>query len=133
MRLPVQRKILREDLKDAPTWISKVIDPINSFMESVYTGLNKNITFTENVACFVHELIYTTPSTYPTMDNVEFASSLKTKAIGVELLQVYERSTYEPPAGPVYVPWVEENGVIVVSSITGLAASKTYLVRLLVS
>lgn len=133
MRLPTQKKILREDLKDAPGWITGVIDPINNFMEVVYQALNKNITYSENVAAFVKELTYTTPSTYPTMDDVEFVSVLKTKATGLQLLQIIDKATYAPPAGPVYVPWVEDNGTIVISPITGLAASKTYVVRLLVS
>ncbi len=133
MRLPSQKKILREDLKDAPDWVSGIINPVNNFMESVYQALNKNITFSENIASFVKEISYKTPSTYPTVANVEFASQLRTKAIGVEVLQAFDKDNYTPAAGPVYVPWVEENGVIVIGSITGLQANKTYLIRLLVS
>lgn len=133
MRLPTQKKILREDLKQAPGWIDSLIDPLNSFMESVYQALNKNITFSENIACFIKEITYTTPSTYPTMDDFEFTSTLKTKAIGVQLLQIVEKTAYLPPANPLYVPWTENNGKIVIRSIPGLSANKTYLIRLLVS
>jgi hypothetical protein len=132
-RLPPQKKILREDLKDAPSWVNPLIDTLNNFMESVYQSLNKNITFEDNVSCFIKELIYKTPSTYPTMDNVEFTSLLKVKATGVQVLQVYNRATYEPATGAVYVPWVEDNSTIRIFPITGLAASTTYVVRLLVS
>lgn len=133
MKLPTQKRILREDIKDAPDWVSSLINPINSFMEVVYQSLNKNITFSENVAAFIKELTYTTSSTYPAGLVVSFANSLKTKASGVMLMQIYETATYTPPPGPVYIPWVENNGAIMVSSITGLEASKTYLIRLLVS
>ena len=133
MKLPVIKKILREDLKDAPSWIGGIIDPFNSFAETVYQALNKNITFNENVRAFVKELTYTTPASYPVMDDVEFLSELKVKATGVQVLQVVERSNYEPAPGPVYVPWIEDNGSIVVKPITGLEASKTYTIRLLVS
>lgn len=129
MKLPTQKKILREDLKDAPNWISGVIDPINNFMETVYQTLNKNVT-EENTASQIKELTYKTPSTYPTMDNVEFISGLKTKARGVAAMQVYDKDTYTPAAGPVYVPWIEDNGTIIIYPITGLQASKTYIVRL---
>lgn len=132
MRLPTQKKILREDLKDAPRWITNVIDPINSFMESVYQALNKNITFQENIASFIKEITFTTPSTYPTMDDLEFTNTLKSKASGVLLMQIYEKSNYTAAAGPVYVPWIENNGLIVVSAIPGLVADKTYVMRLLV-
>lgn len=129
MKLPIQKKILREDLKDAPNWINGVIDPVNNFMETVYQALNKNIN-EDNTASQVKEIIYKTPSTYPTMGNIQFNSTLKTKAKGVDVMQVYNKDTYTPAAGPVYVPWIENNGVIIIYPITGLEASKTYVVRL---
>ncbi len=133
MKLPVIKKILREDLKDAPSWIGGIIDPFNSFAETVYQALNKNVTFSENVRAFIKEIVYTTPSAYPTMDDIEFLNELKVKATGIQVLQAVDRSTYEPAPGPVYVPWVEDNGSIIVKSITGLEASKIYNIRLLVS
>lgn len=133
MKLPTQRKILREDLKDAPPYVNGIIEPVNSFMESVYQALNKNITLQENIAAFLKELIYTTPSTYPSgVDIVSFQNTLRTRPIGLQLMQVYDRSTYTPPPGPVYVPWIDDNGTINVYPITGLEASKQYVVRLCV-
>jgi hypothetical protein len=79
------------------------------------------------------ELTYKTTAAYPTMSDIQFVNDLKFKATGVQVLQAVEKSTYVPAPGPVYVPWVENNGAIVISSITGLEASKTYSIRLLVS
>jgi hypothetical protein len=132
-KLPSIKKILREDVKDAPAWINAVIEPLNQFMENVYSALNKNITFSENIASFVKELTYKTTSAYPTVETVEFPNILRTKASGILVLQAVEKSTYTPAAGPVYVPWVEDNGTILISSITGLQADTTYVIRLLVS
>lgn len=133
MKLPTIKRILREDLREAPNWVVGLIDPLNTFMEMVYQALNKNITLTENVASFVQELVYTTPSTYPTVDNKSFTNELKTRPFGVQLLQAYERQTYLPPPGPVYVPWTLNSlNQIVVHPITGLEASKTYVIRLLI-
>lgn len=133
IRLPSQKKVLREDLKEAAKGLEPLIDVINSFMEAVYQALNRNLTLDQNIACFVKEITYQTPSTYPLgVDVVEFTSELRAKAIGLTVLQVVDKATYTPPAGPVYAPWVENNGSIQVSTITGLAASKAYTVRLLV-
>lgn len=132
-KLPPLKKILREDVKDAPAWIGSIIDPFNSLAEFLYQSLNRNLTYSENVACFVKELTYKTTSTYPVEANVEFTNELKVKATGVQVLQAVERLNYTPAPGPVYVPWVEDTGKIVVSSITGLQASKTYTIRLLIS
>lgn len=133
MKIPSLKRILREDLKDAPDWVSGIIVPVNSFMEYIYQAMNNNITDSDNIACSIKELTYITPSTYPTMDTVEFLSGLKVKATGVQLLQIYEKSNYTPPTSAVYVPWVEDNGTIKIFPITGLSASKTYILRLRVS
>lgn len=133
IKLPTQKKILREDLKGAPDWINGVIDPTNTFMEKTYQALNKNITLTDNIASFVKELTYTTPAGYPTMEPITFRNELKARPIGVMVMQVYDKATYIPAPGPVYIPWVLDNaGDIMVYPITGLQASKTYLVRLVV-
>lgn len=133
MRLPTQKKILKEDLKGAPEWIDPMIQVLNTFMENVYQCLNKNVTFNDNIASFTNTLVYKTPLTYPSdVDNVEFLNLLKTRATGVIVLQAYDRSNYVAAPGPVYAPWVENNGSIVVSTITGLEADKTYVIRLVV-
>lgn len=133
MRFPSQKKILREDLADAPDWSGRLIDPINSFMENVYQLVNKNITFGDNIAAQIYELNYRTTAAYPVMDPVFFQSTLRTKATGLQVLQALDKTTYEPVAGPVYVPWLDVNGSIKIYSITGLAASKSYIIRLLVT
>lgn len=133
MKLPTIKTILREDIKDAPEWIGSIIDPFNSLAQTVYQGFNKNITFKENVGCFIKEITYKTTSAYPVMENVEFTNELKVKATGLMVLQAVEKLTYEPAAGPVYVPWTDDNGTIVIRSITGLQADKTYVIRLLIS
>ncbi len=133
MKLPVVKKILREDLKGAPDWVSFIIDPFNSFAETIYNSLNRNITFQENIRCFIKEISYRTTSSYPVAENIQFMNELKVKAAGVQVLQAFDRSNYTAAPGPVYAPWVEDNGNIIVSAITGLEASKLYTIRLLVS
>lgn len=133
MRLPPTKKLVKEDLKEAPSWIDKLIDPLNGFMENVYQALNKNISFSENIAGFIKEITYRTTTSYPVADQISFTNELKTKAIGVIVLQAVDKSTYVPAAGPVYAPWAEDNGKILINAITGLAADKVYSIRLLVT
>jgi len=127
MKLPIQRKILREDLKDAPDWISGLIDPINQFMETIYQMANKNIDEV-NLTSQIKEVSIIVPSTYPTMDAIKFQSTLKIKATGCMILQVIDRDSFKPVAtgNPA---WIDNNGVIEISTVTGLTASKTYLIR----
>ena len=133
MRLPQTKKILKEDIKsELRSGVSPIIEAFNSFAESVYQALNKSITFNENIASFIKEVTYNTTSSYPTMDPIQFTNELKTKAIGIIPLQVINRADYTSPAGPVYIPWTENSGIISVESITGLVASKSYTVRMLI-
>lgn len=132
-KLPPIKKILREDVKAAPAWISAIIEPFNSLAEFIYQSLNGNITFSDNIACFIKEISYKTDSAYPVVADMQFTNDLRYKATGVILMQVVEKSTYIPAPGPVYIPWIENNGNIVISAIPGLEASKTYTIRLLVS
>lgn len=133
MRLPTAKKVLKEDLKDAPDWVNNLIQPINAFMENVYACLNKNVTLQDNIGSFIYTFTYKTPATYPaSVDPVEFLNQLKTKPIGVVVLQVYDKSNYVAAEGPVYIPWIENNGSIVLGTITGLEPDKSYLVRLAV-
>jgi len=139
-KLPNQKRVLREDLKDAPSWIDRLITPLNSFMESVYYALNKNITFNENIASQIKEIEFTTLSTYstasPKIDGfqvIQFPHSLKNKPFGVTIQQITEKSgTYNPITSPVCIDWYDNNGVININYITGLEDSKTYIIRLLV-
>lgn len=133
-KLPTQNRILKEDLKGSPSWFDAVITILNTFMQNVYSALNKGLTFADNLNAFTQELIYVTPSTYPAgVAMMSFQTQLKTKALGVVVWQAYEQSSYTPAPGPCYPPWVENNGVIQVGTITGLEASKTYLIRLTIT
>lgn len=129
MKLPSQRKILREDLKDAPSWINGIIDPLNSFMQMVYQALNKNIN-EDNLASQIKEITYKTPASYPIMEVIEFQSILRTKAVGCSILQIVDKNSHVPALGPCYAPWVDNNGAIQIYPITGLEPSRTYIVRL---
>lgn len=134
MKLPNVKRVLREDVKGAPSWINPLIDVLNSFMETIYQAMNKNITFSENIGCTIKEITYKTPASYPlNVDEVEFLSELKFRATSLMVMQVVERVAYLPPPGPVYVPWTENSGTIKIGTITGLEANKTYTVRLLLS
>ena len=134
MKLPTQKRLLREDLKDAGPWADPLTNVLNSFMETVYQAMNRNMTFHENIACRIKEITYRTPSTYPlSVPTTKFMSELKTKASGLWVMQAIEKTSYEPAAGPVYAPWVEDNGNIVISTITGLEPDKTYTIRLLIT
>ncbi len=131
MKLPNVRRILKEDLgADVPSWTSGLIEPLNSFMEAVYQTLNKNVTFSENVASFIVELNITTDGAGE-FERVRFLNQIKVRPIGVVICQVYEKVTFDPVAASA-VAWNTDGTNLSVYEITGLGASTAYVVRLLI-
>lgn len=139
-RLPNQKRILREDIKEAPNWITRLLTPLNSFMETVYYALNRDITFTENIACQIKEITFNSKSDYSTASPVEdgflelqFRHSLKTKPKGLLIQQlITDGNVQAVHTTPVTLSWYENNGVVYINYITGLADSTSYTIRLLV-
>ena len=127
MKISVPRRILREDLKDAPDWIVGLITPLNSFIDTYFLLANKNID-EANLASQIIELEVVTPSTYPTMDPVKFTSQLRTQPQGLCILQAYEKRTGVPVA-TMNPAWTANGRMVSISQITGLSASKTYVIR----
>lgn len=139
-RLPEIKRILREDLKEAPSWIEKLLTPLNSFFSVVYEALNKNITFKENIACNIKEMEFKTRADYtlasPVIDGwqgLEFKSGLSYRATGLLIMQIYEKTdNYIPITNGINIDWIDMDGQIIVNYISGLSNSKNYFVRFLI-
>lgn len=139
-KLPNQKRILREDIQEAPNWIVRLLTPLNSFMETVYYALNKDITFTENIACQIKTVDFSTPSNYtsasPKTDGfvpLQFTHTLRNKPQGVMIMQlVEEENTGTVITSAVSLDWYEINGTVYISYITGLKDSTEYSIKLLV-
>lgn len=131
MRLPQIKRILKEDLgAGVPTWVDRLISPLNTFMEAVYQALNKNITFSENIASFFVELTVKTDGS-STFEAMSFLNQIKTRPRAVLICQAYVKETFAPVAAAA-IAWNTDGTNVTVSEITGLSASTNYVVRLLV-
>lgn len=134
--LPTIKQVTREDLREAPDWIERLLNPLNQFMASVYQALNGALTFGTNIRGSVRELRFNTSATYDTGDftPLEFPTGLGgVKAIGCLILQLNESASAETVlTGASVANWTERNGRIAVKYISGLANSTKYTVRFLV-
>lgn len=136
MKLPQIQRILREDIPDAPEWVSKLLSPLNLFIDSVYSGLNKNITHDENLDVQIRDLSFTTVSTYTPggdFDAISFKRGTKNKAKGVILLDIrIDQDYFSPITSATTLSWQEINGNIKIEFITGLANSTKYTGKVMV-
>lgn len=133
--LPSIRRLSREDLPGAPSWIEQLLVPLNLFMSSVYDNLNHGLTFPQNIRSSTRELTFSTSATYTTGDftHLIFASGIPTRVAGVLVLQITEVAAQpDVITGAVTLDWTEDNQGVRVRYVSGLANSKRYTVRLLV-
>jgi len=135
-KLPTIKRILREDLPDAPDWIDKLLYPVNKFFEDVFNALNRNLEFVDNVTGQKKDVTFKTLSTYvstsATFETLEFPRTLKRKPTGLLLLQIIQdEDNHTPIETAPYIDWLDENGTIRIFLVTGLVASKTYNMRVL--
>ncbi len=135
--LPSIKLISREDLKEAPSWIERLLSPLNSFMAAVYENLNRGLTFRQNIRCNIKEVRFATPSNYVAASGfteIVFATGLRVKADGVILLQLYQTDVARTEFITLATSfdWIELEGEIHVRFIAGLDDSHSYFARFLV-
>jgi|TARA_R100000781_G_scaffold6971_1_gene6874 hypothetical protein len=135
--LPPIKRISKEDLPDAPDWIEKVIYPVNLFFDSVYRAMNGRLTTPENIVGQVKDISFQVPSTYDGTDTdkwtvLQFQSTLGMLTKGLHLMQITEvtaTGNFAPIGKGIYIDWEDENRTIKINYITGLTASKKYILR----
>jgi hypothetical protein len=127
--LPATKKISRADLgKDAPDWVNNLLSPLNSFIEQVYTALNKNITLPENVASQIINIEVNTPADYSIgiFPSINFKRTLARKANLCIIGRAIEINTNSIFINGVFPTWEDNNGTIGIKYISGLENSKNY-------
>lgn len=136
--LPPSKRITKEDLKGSPDWVTQLLTPINSFFESVYSALDKNLTLGDNLSGNIVSIKVNTKTTYgtiPLADNWEIISTtnpLKIRPRSVVLGQIVETEKFSTLTSPIQIHWDYLNNSIRVRYISGLAASTKYDINLLV-
>ena len=64
-QLPEFKRVLREDLPDAEgEWVDRLLSPVNSFNEQVYSSLNNGLTLGDNVVGQIEVKTFKTSPTY---------------------------------------------------------------------
>lgn len=132
--LPTVKSIRREDIgPEAPDWVDNMLGPLTTFMEAIYSALNKQLTFQENIACTIRDFQFSTSSTYSSGDftAITFPSGLKNKPIGCMILQILNASDASVIKQAVSLSWEDLSGTIRINYVSGLDDSTKYTMRIL--
>ena len=127
-QLPVIKQLQAQDFTGAGAWVSKFLYTLNLFMGSVYSALNGNLTFANNMLGQINTVPIkgSSPST-------SFIWNFSTLPQGVVLMNLIDTSAV--PAAiktATTVQWSVGAGVVNINNITGLDSTRTYSATFLV-
>lgn len=126
---------MKEDFKEAPDWVDKLITPLNLALEQIYDVLG-NLTVGDNVHGKWHNITFTTPAGYTSGDfnQISVPWNIGSAISGVFVGQVSEVSgQYTTITTPVSVSWQQPSASSVqIKYITGLQPDTKYNCRLLI-
>jgi hypothetical protein len=119
------KKIIVEEFpNEVRSWLKKLIEPLNRFLEQVYYALVNGLTIRDNLKAQVKSVTVLANQTYP----LKTAWDLNERPTAVLVAQITEST-----AGtvPVYsLSWVYDNGTIELTFV-GLNSAKKYNVLIL--
>jgi len=106
-------------------------------MGAIYDGLNKNLTFEDNIQSFQKTLEFTTDAAYSVgtwnVISIAIPDTFKNRVSGVLTMQFGPKDPLlTADIAGLYISWVENNRQVEINWIGGLADSETYVARWLV-
>lgn len=124
-KLPLTYKLILEDFpKEVRDWGGKLLYPINSFFESVYSALNKGLTFTDNFDAQIKAL--TVDGNYP----LSFEYTTSARPVG--LICIYCKAKDGSfPTGGIFISFDVIEKSVKINNITGLDPTKKYDIKVL--
>ena len=123
--LPPIKRITKEDLKDAPAWIDRLLYPLNLFLDFTYRAMNGNLTFVDNITAQKYGFTITAGAA-ATDNTLKFTPTINKRPEFILCTATEKNTNYAPIAQAVYVEWFYDGSFIQISSITGLTNGKIY-------
>lgn len=118
-----------EEFPDQASWIAKLFSPLNQFTGEVIRGLSNSLTIEDNLFQEIKEIKFVNAANnYP----LKFRSKFKTPPMGLSPIYLLNNTTGEYSLFSPWIVWSYQNGEVSISDISGLTASSTYTIRILV-
>lgn len=129
MKLSSYRRIITQDYQEEDQeMIEQIGSTINDSFNSVYSVLNKRITFTDNISATVKELVLTLNEDGTPQQLIRFTTDVLNTPV-VQVLCGRARNITNPSTYPTAAPFISftQNGnTIIINHITGLAPNQQW-------
>lgn len=135
--LPTTKRITQEELQGDPQQqIQTMMRPLNLFFEDVYSALNRDLTFQENIDAQITTVRFKVPADYPRVDrwdDVSFLLSMKRVPSGAYVINVNDiTSPNDVLYNPVWAHITFTSTTATIQYMTGLRPCHTYNITILV-
>ncbi len=132
MKLPNISRYQKQNYPGSPDWFTRFIGDLNTFTETMWNVLNRNLTIADNLDAQVYA--FSILAGAAAINNTQtFTPTLKHVPQAVIVGNCVDQASYAAALSTaVYVSWAWTGSQIQIQSITGLTSGHTYLVTLVV-
>lgn len=129
--LPPVTRVTKEDLRDAPAWINRLLYPMNTFFNSVYIALRQGLTFQENILSQLYSFRIKAGAA-ASNNTLKFTLTMKKKPIGMIVVSaVLVSGNYSAIGSAVFAEYTLSGDQVSITSITGLTNGSSYDITVL--
>jgi len=123
------QRFTTEEFPKQNDWIGKLFSPLNQFIGDVVRAFSNGFTVEDNLFQEIKEIKWVNSATnFPLKFRTKFNSSPK----GLIPIYLLNNTTGSYSTAAPWVVWSYQNNEVSISDISGLTASSTYTIRLLV-
>lgn len=127
--LPPVQQIKADDLP-RERWVERFLWPLNRFMDSVYTALSRDLTFTENMRA----LVRTQSFVYEASDlPLRLRWDLTSLPTDLWITRVRALGGAAQPSAAVWARWSFDGQNVLIEQITGLTGGDRYELRFIIA
>lgn len=126
--LPDVRRLNREDFQNAPDWLDPMLNVLNSFMDSVYNIMNRNVSLTQNLNFQIYSMSLETDSNGD-IKPLKIKTTVRGKVVGVVPVRVI--STDTSLLSP-FVYFTQNEDILTITNIANLNNDQKYKIIVLI-
>ena len=122
------RRYTVEEFPEQQSWIGNLLSPLNQTVQELFSGLQNNVTVSENLYQEIKTLKFTVDtSTYP----IKFKTKFNKQPEGLSVIYCKD-TTGGTASNTPWVTWSYADGTLSITNITNLTTSSAYTIRLLI-
>lgn len=120
------RRYTVEEFPTQQDWIGNLLAPLNQTTQELFSGLNNNVTISDNLYQEIKELRFINDSSnFP----IKFKTKFNKHPIGMTVIYCVDSAGGTASNTP-WLTWSFADGMVTITNITNLTASSTYSLRI---